>query len=175
MKFRLVRLVALVIVAAAAYILQLNRGQEDASTSSAGGPQIGSTGTAEEVELPSERGDGPPTHAYSEGEARIVEAFRRGQSGFVTEIEAKVTRLLADDREGDRHQKFIIELPGGHTLLVAHNIDLAERVPAKVGDRVRIRGEFEYNDRGGVLHWTHKAGSRNHEDGWIEFKGNRYW
>ncbi|MEZ4650711.1 MAG: DUF3465 domain-containing protein [Candidatus Eisenbacteria bacterium] len=171
MKLRLIRLVILVIVAVAAYIMQLGKGGDSTSTPGNGSPQVGSGESAEVVQSP----DGPPTHAYAEGEARIVEAFRRGQSGFVTEIEAEVTRLLADDRDGDRHQKFIIELPGGHTLLVAHNIDLAERVPAKVGDVLRIRGEYEYNDRGGVLHWTHKAGSRNHPDGWIEFKGNRYW
>jgi len=32
--------------------------------------------------------------------------------------------VLADDRYGGRHQRFITELKSGQTLLISHNIDL---------------------------------------------------
>ena len=36
-----------------------------------------------------------------------------------------VTRLLPDDEDGSAHQKFIIRVPSGQTLFIAHNTDLA--------------------------------------------------
>ena len=39
-----------------------------------------------------------------------------------------MTRTLGDDSMGDRHQRFVLELDSGQTLLIAHNIDIASRV-----------------------------------------------
>src|SRR3954452_22381734 len=39
-----------------------------------------------------------------------------------------VIRILPDDDTGDRHQRFLLRLQSGATLLVAHNIDIAPRV-----------------------------------------------
>lgn len=104
-----------------------------------------------------------------------VAAWRAGESDLWMECSGAVVRLLPDDRSGSRHQRFIVELADGHTLLVSHNIDLAPRVDAlAVGDTVLIRGEFEHNDRGGVLHWTHHDPQGRHEGGWIEHEGERY-
>ena len=46
------------------------------------------------------------------------------------EVEGRghVVRVLADDRQGARHQRFIVRLASGQTLLIAHNIDVAPRV-----------------------------------------------
>lgn len=86
-----------------------------------------------------------------------------------------VERVLSDDNEGSRHQRFILRLSSGRTLLVAHNIDLAPRVaPLRTGDTVSFYGEYEPNDRGGVIHWTHHDPQGRHPDGWLEHKGQRY-
>jgi len=86
-----------------------------------------------------------------------------------------VSRLLSDDREGSRHQRFIVGFPSGRTVLVAHNIDLAARVRSlEVGDAVRLRGQYEWNEKGGVIHWTHRDPDGSHEAGWIEHDGERY-
>ena len=86
-----------------------------------------------------------------------------------------VTRVLSDDNDGSRHQRFILRLPTGESLLVAHNIDLAPRVTGlQAGDTVSFNGEYEWNDRGGVIHWTHDDPRGSHIDGWVEHNGRRY-
>ena len=104
---------------------------------------------------------------------RIERAFAKRESGFMTTVEARVAKTLRDDNDGSRHQRFLIELPNGRTLLVAHNIDLAERVPIARGDMIQVRGQYEWNDRGGVLHWTHHDPDGDHEGGWILHDGKR--
>ena len=88
--------------------------------------------------------------------------------------EGQVTRILKDDNKGSRHQRFLIEIPGGLTLLVAHNIDLAPRVPLAEHDHVLVYGQYEWTNKGGVLHWTHHDPNKRHEEGWIDHKGKRY-
>ena len=86
-----------------------------------------------------------------------------------------VIRVLSDDNDGSRHQRFILRIASGESLLIAHNIDLAPRVAGlKVGDTVSFYGEYEWNDRGGVIHWTHDDPQGRHVTGWIEHNGKRY-
>lgn len=108
------------------------------------------------------------------GQVGLVELYVQQKSDVMVEFEAPVSRLLADDKEGSRHQRFILVTDNGHTVLVAHNIDLAERVPVKVGDRVKVRGEYEYNAQGGLVHWTHRDPGMGAKHGWIELAGIRY-
>lgn len=86
-----------------------------------------------------------------------------------------VTRLLPDDEEGSRHQRFILRLPSGQTLLVAHNIELAPRVTdLEVGDTVGYYGEYQSNPKGGVVHWTHRDPSGHHVAGWLTHAGRTF-
>ena len=74
-----------------------------------------------------------------------------------------------------KHQRFILRLENNQTLLIAHNIDLAPRVAnIKKGDKVEFYGEYEYNKKGGVIHWTHKSSSTRHQHGWLKHNGNLY-
>ena len=83
-----------------------------------------------------------------------------------------VSRILSDDDDGSRHQRFIIRLRSGQTLLVAHNIDLAPRIDdLSEGDTVEYNGEYEWNPKGGVVHWTHRDPSGQHVAGWLKHDG----
>ena len=97
------------------------------------------------------------------------------RSGQQVEGRGTVTRVLSDDSDGSRHQRFILRIASGRTLLVAHNIDLAPRLPSlKTGDTVAFYGEYEWNDKGGVIHWTHRDPQGRHVAGWLEHDGRRY-
>lgn len=86
-----------------------------------------------------------------------------------------VTRILPDDAQGSRHQRFILRLPSGQTLLVAHNIDLAPRVTGlEVGDTVEYYGEYQSNPKGGVVHWTHRDPAGRHAAGWLKHDGETF-
>ncbi len=112
--------------------------------------------------------------AIGNGEAAIVEAFDQHRSGLVVEGEGLVERTLADDDQGSRHQRFIVQLASGHSVLISHNIDLAKRLPVQAGDRVRFRGQYEWNERGGVIHWTHHDPQGRRDGGWLELDGRKY-
>ena len=105
----------------------------------------------------------------------IAEAYANHASGVQVVGEGAVSRLLADDEEGGRHQRFILRLASGQTILVAHNIDLAPRIDSlQAGDTVSFNGVYEWNDRGGVIHWTHHDPQGEHEAGWLRHRGRTY-
>jgi len=113
---------------------------------------------------------------HNPAESGVFEsAYAEHRSNFVAEGTGTVTRILSDDNDGSRHQRFIISLSSGQTLLVAHNIDLASRVePLGVGDHISFKGEYEWNEKGGTIHWTHHDPAGRHEAGWIQSNGKTY-
>jgi hypothetical protein len=96
------------------------------------------------------------------------------RSGVMVSTAGNVTRILKDDNDGSRHQRFLIKTTEALTLLVSHNIDLAPRVPLHVHDEVSIYGQYEWNNKGGVLHWTHHDPNKSHPEGWIQHQGKKY-
>lgn len=112
---------------------------------------------------------------FSADIARVEQAFAKRQSKIWLTLPATVDRLLADDNKGIRHQKFIVKV-ANLKLLVAHNIDLAPRVPISLGEPIVIRGRYEWNAKGGVLHWTHRDPNAqlNAESGYIKAAGKIY-
>lgn len=106
--------------------------------------------------------------------AQLRAAANDPNTKFWANIQGTVIKNLKDDQEGDRHQKFLVEVAQDLTLLVSHNIDVAERVPVREGDLINIQGEYVWNNRGGVIHWTHHDPKGRKAGGWIELKGKRY-
>jgi hypothetical protein len=127
-----------------------------------------------------ERGFIPGQQQHAEtspvgSEQALAAAFENRRSDIQVRGSGRVSRVLADDNEGSRHQRFIVQLASGQTVLVAHNIDLASRVASiKSGDSVEFFGEYEWNERGGVIHWTHRDPQGVHEGGWIKHGGRTY-
>jgi hypothetical protein len=119
--------------------------------------------------------DAPVGISSASADSVISDAFRNRQSNVQVEGQGEVIRMLADDTDGSRHQRFILRLASGQTLLVAHNIDLAPRLAQlKVGDTVEFSGEYEWNEQGGVIHWTHHDPSDQHRAGWLKYDGATY-
>ena len=111
----------------------------------------------------------------STSDSALEKAFKNKQSNIQVEGSGKVIKILPDDTQGSRHQKFIIKLNSGQTLLIAHNIDIAPRVNGlNLGDYIKFYGEYEWNSKGGVVHWTHHDPSDRHESGWISHGGKMY-
>ena len=105
---------------------------------------------------------------------KIRNAADSQKSGWWLTTQGKVIKTLKDDTRGSQHQKFLIKLAPDITLLVAHNIDLAPRVPLRKGDTIKIRGRYEWNNRGGLIHWTHHDPKGRKKDGWI-YHGSKYY
>ncbi|SEP65167.1 DUF3465 domain-containing protein [Nitrosomonas ureae] len=98
----------------------------------------------------------------------LAQLFGGGQSNVQVYGSGVVISILSDDLNGSRHQRFIIELKSKQTLLIAHNIDLAPRIDGlSLNDQIEFFGEYEWNDKGGVIHWTHDDPEEIHVNGWI--------
>lgn len=114
-------------------------------------------------------------NATADSNQAISQAFIDRRSDLQVSGSGTVVRILADDNNGDRHQRFVLALDTDHTVLIAHNIDLAPRIDAlRQGDDVEFFGEYEWNQQGGVIHWTHHDPQNQHVGGWLEHKGQRY-
>jgi Protein of unknown function (DUF3465) len=103
------------------------------------------------------------------GDAVLGSAFRNRVSRIEVEGQGTVEHILPDDNDGSRHQRFILRLNSGQEILIAHNIDVAPRLRSlRVGDVVRFKGEYDWNDKGGVIHWTHRDPAGRHQAGWLK-------
>lgn len=114
--------------------------------------------------------------ACSEASSSTIDkAFYSKKSDIQVKDSGKVIKLLRDDNTGTRHQKFLVKLKSNLTILIAHNIDLSKRINSlKQGDNIEFYGEYEWNAKGGVIHWTHHDPRKRHIDGWIKHKGIIY-
>lgn len=106
--------------------------------------------------------------------ATLIQAFKSKKSNLFVEGSGVVKKLLPEDNKGSRHQKFLVTISDEQTLLFAHNIDLSQSIPLAVGDTVQFRGEYVYNPKGGVMHWTHHDPQAKIEGGWIKHNGQTY-
>lgn len=115
------------------------------------------------------------TRSTSADDKAIANAFQAQESRLQMRGEGVVDRILSDDNDGSRHQRFILRLASGQTLLIAHNIDIAPRLePLSSGDRVAFYGQYEWSPEGGVIHWTHRDPDGEHISGWLKHNDQMY-
>jgi len=115
------------------------------------------------------------TGSSSENDQILQRAFEQRTRSLQVEGRGVVKQILPDDIKGSRHQRFILELDSGQTLLVTHNIDLAPRIfDVHEGDDVAFNGVYEWNPEGGVIHWTHHDPDGRHPGGWLKHNGKTY-
>ncbi len=103
------------------------------------------------------------------------DAFARRISDIPVEGEGKISKLLPDDTSGIRHQKMIVVLNSGQSILLAHNIDLAGKIdPIQLGDIIAFKGEYVWSEKGGLVHWTHHDPKGHHVAGWLKYNEKIY-
>lgn len=106
----------------------------------------------------------------------IVQDFQQHRSAIEVTADGTVIRLLPDSTgPSGAHERFIIRLSGGTlTLLIDHNVAIAQRAPVRDGDHVIVHGEYIWNPQGGLIHFTHHDPQGTHEGGYIEDNGQLY-
>ena len=110
------------------------------------------------------------------GDTTSIEiAYAHHQHNVQIQASGKIEKILPDDTHGSRHQKFIVRINPSISILIAHNIDIAKRIAtAKEGDTIEFYGEYEWNKKGGVVHWTHRDPNGRHVAGWLKHSGIVY-
>ena len=77
----------------------------------------------------------------------------------------------------EEYVRRLFRLGSGCDLVVRveANTDFTGPIPLALGQRVVVKGEYEYYPRGGVIHWTHSDPRGRHEGGFIETGGKTYF
>jgi hypothetical protein len=114
--------------------------------------------------------------ATSPDDAAVVQDFRSHRSNVEVTADGTVIRMFPDRRSDTGvHEQFIMQLSaGGITVEVEHNISIGARVPLATGDRVIVHGEYIWNDKGGLIHFTHHDPQGTHEGGYIQDNGKTF-
>ena len=160
----LIGIFAVLVVVAVILIININ-GTDSGTTDTDNSPSVGSLSESSSIS----------EDDLSKGDQIIADAFKNNKSDVQVEGQGTVIKLLADDTKGNEHQKFIVELASGQTIMFAHNISISDKIEnLKKGDEIKFAGEYVWNDEGGLVHWTHHDPSGKHHDGWIEHNGKRY-
>lgn len=108
------------------------------------------------------------SRANSEDDGSLQRAIAARADGAPVTGRGVVQRLLSDDREGSPHQRIIVRVAGGSTVLIAHNLELGARIaPLAEGDILEFAGDYAWNAKGGVVHWTHADPRGGHRAGWL--------
>ncbi|WP_325320823.1 DUF3465 domain-containing protein [Kingella oralis] len=138
-------------------------------------PQVSTTQSQPQPSRDTQRQPEKAAPPAAHFEQALQQAYQNRQSNLQIQGSGRVIKTLPDDTQGSRHQRFIVKLASGQTLLFAHNIDLAPKIRGlKKGDTIVFNGEYEWSEQGGVIHWTHKDPNGRHADGWLEHNGQRY-
>ncbi len=104
--------------------------------------------------------------------AAVYNAWRDGRSRVEVTASGSVARVLGvESGPSGRHEGFLLHLRGaaGHglTVRVEDNVDITGEIPLAAGDDVEVRGEYIYDSRGGLIHYTHHDPRFRHEGGYV--------
>jgi Protein of unknown function (DUF3465) len=113
----------------------------------------------------------------SPNDRALCDAYSAGRSQVEVVADGTVTRVLgvAPGRVSP-HEGFLLKLASGCSLVVRveANTDFTGSIPLTEGQRVAVKGEYEFYPRGGVVHWTHRDPRGRHEGGYISAGGQVY-
>ena len=110
------------------------------------------------------------SNTQTSADQEVLDAQSKQQSKVHVTFEAVVYKLLPDDTQGIPHQKFLLRLSNNTTVLIAHNTNLGSYLNIQPGDVVDVSGEYIWNKKGGLVHYTHPSTSRYKQDGYIKVR-----
>ncbi len=109
----------------------------------------------------------------------VYDAWRAHRSYVEVTANGSVARVLGS-RLGPAgmHEGFLLHLTGaegrGLTVRVEDNTDLTGPIPMRAGDSAVVRGEYIYDPRGGIIHYTHRDPRGRHASGYVQVNGRLY-
>ena len=86
-------------------------------------------------------------------------------------VSGVIERILPEDKDGNPHQKFLLNV-SGIKLQIVSNLDFG-RIPVSVGTAIQICGEY-LKVGAGMIHWTHFDPHGGHPDGFSIVNGKLY-
>ncbi len=95
---------------------------------------------------------------------------------FVEINDALVVKVLKNDTQGSRHQRWLMRTASGELITAIYNIDVAEEIPLKTGDTISLAGELIFGSRkkDPIIHWLHSDPEKKRPDGYIIYAGKKY-
>ncbi len=111
-------------------------------------------------------------------DAAVCGLFSAQRSGVEVVAQGRVTRVLGVQAgRSSPHEGFLLRLDSGCALVVRVevNTDFTGTIPLSIGQRVLVKGDYEYYSRGGVIHWTHRDPRGRHENGYVDVNGTMYY
>lgn len=111
--------------------------------------------------------------------SEVCAAYRAQRSNVEITTSGTVVKVLGVyNGPSGAHENFLVATSPATgcrlTLRVAHNVDIARRIPLAPGEAVTLHGEYIYDSRGGIMHWTHRDPRGRHQGGYVEANGERY-
>ncbi len=109
--------------------------------------------------------------------AAVCAAYSNARSRVEVVADGSVTRVLGEQAgRVSPHEGFLMRLGSSCALVVRveANTDFTGSIPVSNGQRVVVKGEYEFYPRGGVIHWTHRDPRGRHEGGFVQTAGRLY-
>ena len=111
--------------------------------------------------------------------AAVYDAWRFHRSRVEVTASGAVARVLgAREGRSGAHLGFLLHLAGsegrGLTVRVEDNLDLTGPIPLSEGEFATVRGEYVYDPRGGLIHYTHRDPRGRHDAGYVQAGGRIY-
>lgn len=107
----------------------------------------------------------------------VCAASQNEQSHVEVDAAGTVARILGvQSGRSSAHEGFLLRVACAAPVVirVEANTSFTGTFALRTGQAVRVRGEYETDPRGGVIHWTHRDPRGRHPDGFIEVNGTRY-
>jgi Protein of unknown function (DUF3465) len=113
------------------------------------------------------------------GNGAVYQSWAQQRSNVEVTASGSVAKVLGTRRgPSGVHTGFLLHLRGaegrGLTVRVEDNVDLTGPIPIRAGDDVEVRGEYIYDPRGGLIHYTHRDPRGRRAGGYVRI-GNRMY